>query len=223
MKRRNAGIAIAILLMFFALGTRAATSAAEAFHRTQGSQRTLPPPPSHLAATFSMDGLRNTTNKPSPIFGVFLVALLAAFLIAIVFFVVMMLLNMKRRLAAKRTKALDDDGTYLVLDDEDKNTLTTHFEDALSRLRAGVNINDVILDCWVALQKVVARQGIIRDPAQTAEEFIVDVLSETELPRTDLETLATLYRCAMFSDAESTPEDRVRAMTALENVTEALS
>ncbi|MGL5405393.1 MAG: DUF4129 domain-containing protein [Propionibacteriaceae bacterium] len=223
MKRRNIGVAVAILLAFFALGARAASSAAEAFHRTQGSQRTLPPPPSHQAATFSVNGLENTTNKSSPLFGIFLVTVLAVFLMVIVFFVVMMLLNMKRRLAAKRKKALDDDGIYLVLDDEDKNTLTTRFEDALSRLRAGGNIDDVILDCWVTLQKVVARQGVIRDSAQTAEEFIVEVLSETELPRTDLETLASLYRSAMFSNTESTADDRVRAITALENVTAALS
>ncbi len=97
-------------------------------------------------------------------------------------------------------------------------SVTESLTDTLVRLRTGEHLDDVILECWRRLEDAAAATGMARLPSQTAEEFTVSVLSATPATPGDLRTLADLYRRAMFSTLPAQPDDRARAVDALERL-----
>ena len=90
--------------------------------------------------------------------------------------------------------------------------------DTLRRLRTGDHLDDVILECWRRLEDAAAATGTPRQASQTAEEFTVSVLGATPARPDDLRVLADLYRRAMFSTVPAAPDDRARAVDALERL-----
>lgn len=89
---------------------------------------------------------------------------------------------------------------------------------SLARLRSGLAVGDAIVACWRRLEEVAAASGVPRGPADTAEEFTVDVLRHTPADPADLHRLADLYRAAMFSGRPLGDAARDRAVDCLESL-----
>lgn len=93
---------------------------------------------------------------------------------------------------------------------------------ALSELRAGRSVTDVIIDCWLALEQAAGISGHPRRPSQTATEYTLDLLAATAADDNDLSELADLYRQAMFAALPPGPASAERAEQCLQNLLTAL-
>ena len=129
-----------------------------------------------------------------------------------------------RDLGAKR--ALEEASADSVVDAEALpelvESVSESLTDTLRRLRTGDQLDDVILECWRRLEDAAGATGTPRLASQTAEEFTVSVLAATPARPDDLRVLADLYRRAMFSTLPAAPDDRMRAVDALERLIDAL-
>lgn len=151
-------------------------------------------------------------------------ALLGIAILAVVVVIVLVLARAVRDLGRKRDleEAASDHRVDAESLPELVETVTESLSATLVRLRTGERLDDVILECWRRLEDAAAATGMPRVPSQTAEEFTVVVLSATAASPTDLRTLADLYRRAMFSTLPARPDDRARAVDALERLIGAL-
>lgn len=92
------------------------------------------------------------------------------------------------------------------------------FDDALARLRHGVDVDAVILGCWRELERLAAGAGVERESWQTPTEFTVELLSQTSVDEPALLELAELYKQAAFSDHQLAEAHREGAIAALERL-----
>lgn len=88
--------------------------------------------------------------------------------------------------------------------------------DAAAHLRRGIPVEGAVIECWRRLEILAAETGIRRRPAQTSQEFTVEVLSRSSADPAALSGLAELYRQAMFSTHALGDDDRERAIASLE-------
>ncbi|WP_315098293.1 DUF4129 domain-containing protein [uncultured Cellulomonas sp.] len=74
---------------------------------------------------------------------------------------------------------------------------------------------DAVIAAWVALEASAERTGLVRDRAQTATEFTVEVLGTTRADPAATRTLLELYLAARYSEHVLTRSDVDRARTSL--------
>jgi len=150
-------------------------------------------------------------------------ALLALAALAVLVVIALVVARTLRQLGDKRSleraeadRVVDADALPELVE-----SVSESLADTLQRLRTGEHLDDVILECWRRLEDAAAATGSPRLPSQTAEEFTVSVLAATPARPGDLRVLADLYRRAMFSTLPAAPDDRVRAVDALERLLDA--
>lgn len=74
---------------------------------------------------------------------------------------------------------------------------------------------DAVIAAWVALESSAERSGLVRDRAQTATEFTVEVLDATRADPGATRTLLELYLAARYSEHVLTPQDVDLARSSL--------
>lgn len=77
---------------------------------------------------------------------------------------------------------------------------------------------DAVVAAWVALEDAAERTGVVREAAQTATEFTLELLDATEADADASRELLRLYLAARFSEHEITPRDVERARAALATI-----
>ncbi|QGQ20655.1 DUF4129 domain-containing protein [Cellulomonas sp. JZ18] len=82
---------------------------------------------------------------------------------------------------------------------------------------------DAVVAAWVAVEDAAASTGVVRDRAQTATEFTVDVLDGTRADPVATRALLDLYLAARFSAHAVTAADVVRARELLAAVGDGLA
>lgn len=127
------------------------------------------------------------------------------------------LIRTERRHAAEPTGA---ESEIPEIDDEE---LVEALDETVAELRLGMAVDGAVIACWRRLEQAAVSSGIFRKPAQTSQEFTVEVLSRAVVDAAALEELAELYRQAMFSTHELTDAHRDRAVSALEALSAQLS
>ncbi len=91
-------------------------------------------------------------------------------------------------------------------------------EEALRRLDDVREPRDAVVAAWVELEKVAARHGWERDPAQTSTEFTAHLLAVSPAPAESTATLRRLYQHARFADHPVTASEVGAARGALESI-----
>jgi hypothetical protein len=89
---------------------------------------------------------------------------------------------------------------------------------ATTALDEDVPPGDAVIAAWVALERAAGRSGVVRDPAQTATEFTLDVLDATRAEPAASRALLRLYLAARFSDRVVTAADVAAARAALAEI-----
>ena len=74
---------------------------------------------------------------------------------------------------------------------------------------------DAVIAAWVALEASAERSGLVRDRAQTATEFTVEVLGTTRADPAATRRLLELYLAARYSEHVLTASDVAQARTSL--------
>lgn len=82
---------------------------------------------------------------------------------------------------------------------------------------------DAVIAAWVALEHAAASGGLVRDRAETATEFTVDVLDATSADPAATRTLLDLYLAARYSRHPLTADDVSRARTSLATIANGLA
>lgn len=129
----------------------------------------------------------------------------------------------RRQIAMRRLRARGAEVRFseedAILDEE---SMAESFSEALERLRLGASVDEVIVDCWRHLERLVSEAGLTRAATQTSDEFTVDVLQATSADEAALRRLAGLYRRAAYSAHRLTGADRDSAVAALGTLAESL-
>lgn len=126
------------------------------------------------------------------------------------------------RVAAARRRSTATQGDLVFTDDERAEVAET-LTVSLARLRAGDDLGEAIVEAWRTLEAVAARRGLVRDPAQTAGDYAVDLLAHTGADEADLRALADLYRAAWYSQRTPTAADRDHAVDVVARLVDAIA
>jgi len=94
--------------------------------------------------------------------------------------------------------------------------------EALARLDGTPDPADAVVQAWLALEEAVAREGVVRDPAQTQAELTSDVLDATSAPSGATTTLLSTYEAVRYGSAGATADDVAAARACLEDILRAL-
>ncbi len=95
-------------------------------------------------------------------------------------------------------------------------------ETALARLDGTADPADAVVRSWLVLEEAVAREGLVRDAAQTQAELTRDVLHGTRAPRGATTELLQVYEAVRYGTGDATAADVSRARAALEAILGAL-
>ncbi|MEZ0446235.1 DUF4129 domain-containing protein [Cellulomonas sp. ICMP 17802] len=82
---------------------------------------------------------------------------------------------------------------------------------------------DAVIAAWVALEEAAGRSGLVRDRAETATEFTVEVLDATRADPGATRHLLELYLAARYSQHALTREDVVEARQSLAAIADDLA
>ena len=82
---------------------------------------------------------------------------------------------------------------------------------------------DAVIAAWVALEASAQRSGLVRDRAQTATEFTVEVLDATRADPGATRVLLDLYLAARYSEHVLTPRDVDQARASLAAIADDLT
>jgi hypothetical protein len=82
---------------------------------------------------------------------------------------------------------------------------------------------DAVIAAWVALEASAQRSGLVRDRAETATEFTVEVLDATRADPGATRVLLDLYLAARYSEHVLTPRDVDQARTSLAAIADDLT
>lgn len=104
----------------------------------------------------------------------------------------------------------------------DIEALATAVARAEARLAGLAEPRDAVTAAWVALEDEAARQGTVREPAQTATEFTTELLRHSPTPADAVADLRSLYQKARFTTHPVTGSDVERARAALARIAGAL-
>lgn len=94
---------------------------------------------------------------------------------------------------------------------------------AARELVDGVPPGDAVIAAWVSLEQAAERSGLVRERAQTASEFTVEVLDSTRADPQATRTLLGLYLTARFSEHPVTAADVGRARASLATLADGLA
>jgi hypothetical protein len=83
-------------------------------------------------------------------------------------------------------------------------------------------VDDVVIECWVRLEKAAAGAGVERLPSETASELAARVLADLHAPPAAIDALLERYRTARYSHHRLDDSDRRAAMDALRQIREAI-
>ncbi|MGP7960925.1 DUF4129 domain-containing protein [Sanguibacter sp. A247] len=90
--------------------------------------------------------------------------------------------------------------------------------DALARLDGTPDAADAVVHAWLALEEAVAREGIVREAAQTQAELTAEVLHATHAPADATRTLLRTYEAVRYGSAGASRADVRTARGALEAI-----
>ncbi|MBT0993618.1 DUF4129 domain-containing protein [Cellulomonas sp. DKR-3] len=128
--------------------------------------------------------------------------------------------RVRQWLEDQRVPAVDDDAPPgdLLGDVADlaRPALSAGLDHAVLELDRDVPPSDAVVAAWIALEGSAERSGLVRDPAQTASEFTLDLLDATEADGAASRELLGLYLAARFSEHPLEAADVARARRALE-------
>lgn len=96
--------------------------------------------------------------------------------------------------------------------------LAAGVDDAVEALARDLPPGDAVIAAWVALERSAERSGVVRDRAQTATEFTLELLDSTRADPAASRALLDLYLAARFSEHPVTDEHVTAARTALEQI-----
>lgn len=99
--------------------------------------------------------------------------------------------------------------------DDARPALREGVRHAAQVLEEEVPPGDAVIAAWVALEASAERSGLVRDRAQTATEFTVEVLDATRADPGATRTLLELYLAARYSEHVLTDRDVDQARTSL--------
>ncbi|WP_158600605.1 DUF4129 domain-containing protein [Tessaracoccus antarcticus] len=122
-----------------------------------------------------------------------------------------------------RRQAADPSGNQSDIPEIDDEALAATVADTVASLRQGIPVDGAVIECWRRLERVASDSGIVRRPAQTSQEFTVEVLGHAVVDAAALQDLAELYRQALFSTHQLTDVHRDRAIAALEALSDQLA
>ncbi len=109
------------------------------------------------------------------------------------------------------------------IDEIPMSSLAETVDGSLDDLRAGLDTDDVVLECWRRLEALGEHAGAPRRDSDTSTEYVERLLDGVPQAATDLAVLARLYRSAMFSGLSSDPSSRSTAIDCLEHLSAVLS
>jgi Domain of unknown function (DUF4129) len=92
----------------------------------------------------------------------------------------------------------------------------------LRELEAGEDARRAVIACYRRCEAVIAARRRRRLAAETPREFVADALAALELPRTDVESLLSIFERARFSDLIITDAQRDAAARAFRAIHSAL-
>jgi hypothetical protein len=152
-------------------------------------------------------------------------------LVLLVVLVVVVLLALARRLARLFRERLQprstDDSTPDGSLDEGPDRWVPAMQDGVRRAAQELDDEqppgDAVIAAWVALEHAAASGGLVRDRAETATEFTVDVLDATSADPAATRTLLDLYLAARYSRHALTAGDVARARTSLATIANGLA
>ncbi|AEI13589.1 DUF4129 domain-containing protein [Cellulomonas gilvus] len=128
----------------------------------------------------------------------------------------------RRWAIARRPPLVDDTDPGEVLHGEvgvlARPALVRGVEAAVLELDRDVPPGDAVVAAWVALEHAAERSGVLREPAQTASEFTLELLDATEADGEASRALLALYLAARFSEHRLTADDVAQARSALDVV-----
>ncbi|QIK83510.1 DUF4129 domain-containing protein [Sanguibacter sp. HDW7] len=94
--------------------------------------------------------------------------------------------------------------------------------EALARLDGTPDPADAVVRAWLVLEEAVAREGVVRDAAQTQAELTRDVLHTTHAPRAATTTLLRTYEAVRYGSGDVVAADIATARAALEKILRSL-
>ncbi|MDO5738959.1 MAG: DUF4129 domain-containing protein [Ornithinimicrobium sp.] len=146
----------------------------------------------------------STDTMVNVIFGLFLMAVVTAFLLAL------------RWLGRQRYEEQHRQG--IAAEDELVALLEATNEDTQFRALSEGDPRNGVVACWVALEEAVQRSGLSRNRSETAAELTERVLSRWEVDAEAITTLSHAYREARFSRHPITDDQRDAAVHALDRI-----
>jgi len=186
-----------------------------------GAPFTLPPPvlptrtASPVPAETPLDGERMSMDAQRWIY-LLVIAVIGALLVIGVALLVRQIRAMRERRAPYDVDAAVPD-IALVGDVLDSATpaLREGVRRAAQVLEDEVPPGDAVIAAWVALEASAERSGLVRDRAQTATEFTVEVLDATRADPGATRALLQLYLAARYSEHVLTAADVAQARSSL--------
>jgi len=94
--------------------------------------------------------------------------------------------------------------------------------EALARLDGASDPADAVVRAWLALEEAVAREGVVREAAQTQAELTSEVLDATRAPRAATTTLLRTYEAVRYGAVGAGAADVATARACLEDILRAL-
>ena len=113
-------------------------------------------------------------------------------------------------------------GEALEVPEVDEEELEETFEEALTRLRAGLDVDDAVVECWRRLEVLAHGAGVTRRVTQTSDEFTLEVLAGTDIDEAALRELGSLYTQVNYSRHLLGDASRERAVECLTRLRESL-
>jgi hypothetical protein len=182
---------------------------------------TIPPPqlPTNTATPIpvetGLDGERMSMDAQRWIY-LLVIAVIGALLVIGVALLVRRIRAMRGRRAPHEVdEAVPDIGLTGDVLDSATPALREGVRQAAQVLEEEVPPGDAVIAAWVALEESAERSGLVRDRAQTATEFTVEVLDATRADPDATRALLQLYLAARYSEHVLTPEDVARARESL--------
>lgn len=212
-------IAAVVGLLLVALGSTSPRPSIVEMQRGPTASVPVLPPPTASEILPSVEGLPPMPEVAPISLPTWLPDLLRAVVIIVIIAAVIWLIH---RISQAMTKAdfkqAKEATEGVELAEINEEEIADAVDQTVASLRRGIAVEGAIIECWRRLEEVAADTGIARRPAQTSQEFTVEVLGNSTVDAAAIENLAELYRQAMFSTHELTDDDRERAIDALEAV-----
>lgn len=152
--------------------------------------------------------------------GSLLQALITAVAIVLAVLLVIVVFRVVRNLAASTGPApIDEVVDEPEIDAQDVNEV---MHAARERIDVDDDPNRVVVECWEALEAIAAGAGVVRAEAETAGEYVVDMLARLDLPADAARRLSALYAAPLFSPERLSEQAVSDARDCLDRLTAAL-